>query len=210
MYYQNYEDYMRSVLGYPMDMQNTYQENYFNESRTDDNLEDLYPEIFKVINPLIVDVCDKNNRAITKNILEDMVEEVYAKVENNDVIININVVNNSEITSKEAQNRSTADSSIIQNNSRLNYNRNIVQNQEQLKKDLEIRENRENKENRQIRPNNPFLKDLIRILILNRLIGNRPYRPQMPRPRPPYPANMRPPMPPPPGRRDEYDSYLRF
>lgn len=53
----------------------------------------------------------------------------------------------------------------------------------------------ENREDRQRRPNNNVLRDLIRILILNRLLGgpinNIPPRPRPPRPpmRPPYPRN---------------------
>ena len=53
MYYQNYEDYMRSVLGYPV--QTTY-DNYIIEGRdynvnyqNNSELESMYPEIYKKI-----------------------------------------------------------------------------------------------------------------------------------------------------------------
>lgn len=188
MYYQNYEDYMRSILGYPVEP-NTYQMNYYGDDLRTNNimemqdtkeLEELYPDIFKAINPAIVDVCDRCNQNITKDVLEKMTDEVYERIKNdNEIMININIVNDSEINNVSA--RET--------------------------RSIEGKENRQIRPNR--RPNNQFLRDLIKILILNRLIGNRPPRP--PRPRPPFPGNERPPMPPPrPWERGNYDNYLRF
>jgi len=194
MYYQNYEDYMRSILGYPVEP-NTYQTNYYNDTSMDNNvlerqdtkdLEDLYPDIFKVINPAIVDVCDRCNKNITKDVLEEMTDDVYERIKNNkEIMINVNIVNDSEINNvnaKEAENRTT------------------VQNRQ-------IRPNR--------RPNNQFLRDLIKILILNRLIGGIPNKPNRPpftpmTPRPPYPGNGRPPMTPRPRPGDNYDNFFRF
>ena len=230
MYYQNYEDYMRSVLGYPRDTQDTYQMNYYNDERNNDymenmyqdtkNLEDLYPDIFKSINPYIVDTCSRCNYPITRDDLEDMVEEVYKKVENNnEVMVNINIVNDSTIIARENENRSTtqnASNAVSTQNAqspstmpRTNYSRSSMQNNsnEALKRGIEGTENTENRETRQRRPhNNPFLRDLIKILILNRLLNNFPNRPNRPRlPRPPMP-----PRPPRPGPRGDYDDYLRF
>lgn len=227
MYYQNYEDYMRSILGYPRDIQDTYQTNYFEDERNSNylgmyqdtrDLENLYPNIYKCINPYVVDVCSKCSGSVTRDILEDMVEEVYKKVENNnEVMININIVNDSAIISREAENRSTEQNTTntsnsqntqnISNMSRTHYCNN-AQNipNESLKRGMREQENKENRETRQRRPNNPFLRDLIRILILNRLLNNYPNRPNPPRPpRPPMP-----PRPPRPGYRGDFDDYLRF
>ena len=226
MYYQNYEDYMRSVLGYPRDTQDTYQMNYYEDERNSNyfgsmyqdtrDLEDLYPDIFKSVNPYVVDVCSRCSGSVTREALEDMVEEVYKKVENNnEVMVNINIVNDSAIISREAENRSatqnasnTSNSQNVQNitnMSRTNYSRNNMQNipSESLKRGIEETENRENRETRQRRPRNHFLRDLIKILILNRLLNNFPNRPNPPRP-------PRPPMPLRPGQRGEFDDYLRF
>lgn len=197
MYYQNYEDYMRSVLGYPMESQDTYQMNYFEDTRNcmipyqnTKELEDCYPEIYRMINPIVCEVCDRCNGPVTKDTVENMVEEVCKRIEiNNEISIKINIDNrNSE---KETENRV--------NTIRANSNKSI--NNEQVRKTSEV-------ENRQIKQNNPFLRDLIRILILNRLLGGgfflgRPPR-VMPPMRPPFPGGPRPPM-----NRD-YDDYLKF
>ena len=86
-----------------------------------------------------------------------MVEEVYQRVEiNNEISIKINIENNinEEKTKTEIGNRI--------NNTKTNNIRTL--NKEHLIKTSE-------QENRRKRPNNPLLKDLIRILILNRLLG---------------------------------------
>lgn len=197
MYYQNYEDYMRSVLGYPMEGQDTYQMNYFEDTRNcimpyqnTKELEDCYPEIYRMINPIVCEVCDRCNGPVTKDTVENMVEEVCKRIEiNNEISIKINIDNrNSE---KETENRV--------NTIRANSNKSI--NNEQVRKTSEV-------ENRQIKQNNPFLRDLIRILILNRLLGGGffPGRPPrvMPPMRPPFPGGPRSPM-----NRD-YDDYLKF
>lgn len=198
MYYQNYEDYMRSVLGYPMENQDTYRMNYLENTQNcampyqnTKELEDYYPEIYKIINPIVCEVCDRCNAPVTRDMLENMVEEVYQRIEiNNEIAIKINIDNRS--TEKEIENRTN---NIKSNNIRNNTS------SEQIRKSPDV-------ENRQRRPNNPFLRDLIRILILNRLLGGGffPGRPPRPRPpmRPPFPGGPRPPMP------RDYDDYLKF
>lgn len=203
MYYQNYEDYMRSVLGYPMENRNTYgMEMYagqFNDTtmyRDTKELESCYPEIYKIINQIVCEVCDRHSNATTRDEVENMVEEVYQRViVNNEIAIKINI-----------ENRSTDKEENRENNVKTNFNRNA--NNEPVKQTREV-------ENRQRRPNNPLLRDLIRILILNRLLGGFfPGRP--PRPRPPFTGPGRPPftggsggMMRPPMQRD-YDDYLKF
>ena len=175
MYYQSYEDYMRSVLGYPIENKNIYQMNCFENTQNSitpyqntKELEDCYPEIYKIINPIVCDVCDKCNVPITRDVIENMTDEVYQKIEiNNEIAVKINI-----------------------------ENRNI----EKTRKTTEV-------ENRQRRPQNPFLRDLIRILILNRLLGgNFQGRPPYQRPpvRPPFPGGPRLPQ-----NRD-YEDYFKF
>lgn len=200
MYYQNYEDYMRAVLGYPIERQNTYQMNYFEDAQKyfipyeqTKEVEDFYPEIYKMINPIVCEVCDRN---ITDNIsldsVENMVEEIYKRIElNNEIAIKINIDNRSN-EKEELESRV--------NTIKSNCNRTI--NNELSRKNLEI-------ENRQRRPNNSLLRDLIKILVLNRLLG-RNFGPRSPYQRPP----IRPPFP-----REailqrqeskNYDDYLKF
>ncbi len=185
MYYQNYEDYMRSVLGYPV--VTTY-DNYVIENRdytvsyqNNSELESMYPEIYKKINPLVCEVCEKSKVPITKEVIENMVEEIYQKIDinNNEILLNIKIENSNNNNQKEIQNRTSAIS-------RTNQITNNTNNSSEMPRQVnEV-------ENRQRRPNNPLLRDLIRILILNRILGGDfPNRP--PRPRPPYPG--RPPFP---------------
>ena len=201
MYYQNYEDYMRAVLGYPMENQNTYRMDYLGDFQNINiqyqntkELEDCYPEIYKILNPIVCEVCNRCNIPVTRNVVENMVEEIYQRIEfNNEIAININIDNRT--SEKQVENRTNnVKANIVRNNNINEQNRKVT--------DIE---------NRQRRPNNPFLKDLIRILILNRLLGgNFPNRP--PHPRPPFPGEPRPPFPgeprPPRPEPRNYNNYL--
>lgn len=183
MYYQNYEDYMRSVLGYPV---GTTYDNYVIENRdytvsyqNNSELESMYPEIYKKINPVVCEVCERSKEPITKEVIENMVEEVEKKIDinNNEIWLNINIENSNNNNQKEIQNRTSAIT-------RTNQTTNITNSNAQMSRQVnEV-------ENRQRRPHNPLLRDLIRILILNRILGGGfPHRP--PRPRPPFPRRTR-------------------
>ena len=185
MYYQNYEDYMRTVLGYPVERRQEYipiEQNYNFETRLTNTkeLESYYPEIYRILNPIVCEVCNKYKGNCTKENIDMMVNEVYKKVNlSNEINIKINLDN--RIQEKE-------------------INRNSIS-----KKNNEI--------DRQVRQNNPFLNDLIRILLLNQILGGGgffpgrpPVRPPMPPIRPPFPGggNQRPPI----IRDREYDEYI--
>ena len=89
MSYQGYEDYMRSVLGYSPYVPNDYtytdeQEDiysYSNDMMQMQPVQDLspfYPEIYKIIYPMVCKVCNVNlNRELTKELLEQMTDEIY-------------------------------------------------------------------------------------------------------------------------------------
>lgn len=218
MYYNEYEDYMRSVLGYNnRNSVNPYNENYeqnyysmptynSNPIMLKDNVEDLFPDIYKIINPMVCKVCQNNTRPITNELVEQMTMEVYTNIEADEInVVNVNIEtresnNIKTINQKQTENREVKDS----------------------KKQQESVENRSTNESRVPRTNNPLLRDLIKILILNQLLGgNFPGRPPM---RPPFPGHggpgvpprppVRPPFPgqnPRPGMRDiGYDDYLNF
>lgn len=202
MYYQNYEDYMRTVLGYPVEHQRTYTMDFLEEIpnyqvvyQDRNELEDCYPEIHKVLYPMVCEMCDKCSKPITRDKIEAMVEEISQKVEqNHEISIRLNMDNRSEV--KEVENR-TNPMSTKSNAMKANTM-------------PETGKRLQEPENRQRRPQNPFLRDLIRILILNRILGgNFPGRPPHPRPpvRPPFPGGPRPPMRPQPR---DYDDYLNF
>ncbi len=211
MYYQNYEDYMRSVLGYPIERENTYETmqyvnvpyetmtpSYPTTARYSSEIMELYPEIYKVVNPMVCKLCDANTKPITAELLDQMTDEIYLNLETEpeiDTVVNVRV-NTAEVK-EEASKMANRSSNTMQNN--YTQNRNA-----KMKTESEMAQNRQEEkgEVRQRRPRNNTLRDLIRILILNRLLGgfpgHRPPRPPMP-PRPPRPP-MRPPYP----REDRY------
>lgn len=209
-----YEDYMQNLLGYPMrQYQNTYDEQNFNpygnfyetnfqrqewrNSVSSDELESCYPEIYNVVYPMVRKVCMSNTMPINQTVIDNMVNEISTNLEANGTIeLNINL-NNQVMENRKADSSTESNSQERENRSSENES-----------------------SNRQIR-RNPFVNDLIRILVIRELLrlrGNRPgNRPPFPPNRPPMQGG-RPPMP----RYDGIDSdnyyynpgvenrYLRF
>ena len=88
MYYQNYEDYMRSVLGYQNNEPNyTYDNNNYYprmEQSQYNDLDQFYPEVYRIVNPVVENVCNKNrDKQVTEELVRSMTDEVYANVEGN-------------------------------------------------------------------------------------------------------------------------------
>ena len=238
MYYQNYEDYMRQILGYPINDPNIYESydyrnnqvyedtyssrNQIVSNLSEDEIRACYPEIYNLVYPMVCKVCDTNTQPITKEIIEKMTDEVYLAIEDTNTIVNVRVdTPKPEKTILKEENRTSRASSNKVEESRTPKSR-----EERLQKTTRIDntkpstiENREvvskHTENRQFNSN---LRDLIKILILYRLFGNRPNRPRPPRPpflggpgRPPFQGGM-PPMGPgrPPIQPREYNNYLEY
>lgn len=206
MYYQNYEDYMRQVLGYPINdpniyetydyrNENTYSSNQVQNNLTEAEMKALYPDSYNIIYPLVCKACEANNEPISKSVVDKMTDDVYKLVERNETVVNIKI---------EAQNRE---------NSRVSA-------RQEMKRELTPKRTPIKNESRETRQtNNPLLRDLIKILILQRLLGGgaiTPPRPMPPRPpfplvgpsRPPFPGG-RPPYGPGMNRMDiDYSEYL--
>ena len=177
MSYQNYEDYMKSVLGYSPYVQNNYTYNepedmYNSVNMQEDVVESIqdvtqfYPEIYKIVYPMVCKQCNTNlNRKLTNDLLEQMIDEIYKNVEPEDEQTNVRT----QLKNGDVINPNSKDPKPV------------------------IKETRQT---------NFLLRDLIRILILRewgrptRPSITPPYRPPMPPP-PPGPVNQgRPPMPP--------------
>ena len=191
MYYQNYEDYMRQVLGYPINdpniyetydyrNENTYSSNQVQNNLTEAEMKALYPDSYNIIYPLVCKACEANNEPISKSVVDKMTDDVYKLVERNETVVNIKI---------EAQNRE---------NSRVSA-------RQEMKRELTPKRTPIKTETRETRqPNNPLLRDLIRILILQRLFGGGAITPPRPMPpRPPFPP-VGPGRPPFPGGRPPY------
>ena len=182
MHNESYEEYIRSILGYPNynSSNNSCCENDYNpnmvsqrNNETNSQLEACYPEIYKVVYPMVNKACSSNTKPVTSELIDELTDEIYAAVEN-DTEINININLTNEIQSSGNRN---------------------VSSRVKTETAKEIPQNRG--EDRQFR--NRGLQDLIRILLIRELLG-RPGG--FPGNRPPFPPNrppMRPPFPGGPG-----------
>lgn len=195
MYNETYDDYIRSILGYPpaMGYEDNYQD-YRNQnmsmnynmasnmntnsmnSTSDMDLESCYPEIYKIVYPMVCKKCDSVRMPVTNDDIQNMTDEIYfALEEKNDIQVNINLTN--EVRGTE------------------NNNANITGTTNK-KPDVKISET--SSQNRETRQFNRSLRDLIQILLIRELLRRRRRRPgeRPPMPRPPMPG-PRPPMRPP-------------
>ena len=92
-----YEEYMRSVLGYqPM---NTYGMDYVDWDMPSINamntiqrqeLENCYPDIYRIIYPMIQRSCNQNTRSITRELIDSMTDEIYFAIEDKEMLENRN------------------------------------------------------------------------------------------------------------------------
>ena len=106
-----YEDYMRSVLGYQgiNNYPNTYNMNYDNYERYDSytmptmapmasnqpmsamskiqmqELENCYPDIYRIVYPMVQKACEQNTRPITRELIDIMTNEIYSVIEDNEL-----------------------------------------------------------------------------------------------------------------------------
>ena len=113
MYDNQYEEYIRSVLGYPnttnMNQNQIYQNEYPNPSQVNmrNDLEDFYPEIYKIIYPMVQKACDGNMGPNSREEIERMTDEIYSAIEDsNQINVNINLGNTVSTTNmNRTQNR---------------------------------------------------------------------------------------------------------
>lgn len=83
---ESYDDYIRSILGYPKE--NAYLSDIqINQTRSNTNnneLEMYYPEIYKLVYPMIIKSVRNNTKQITKERIEELTEEVFSNIEEKD------------------------------------------------------------------------------------------------------------------------------
>ncbi len=95
-----YEEYMRSVLGYqPMNNYNTYDMNFDNWEMSNmtamsnlqmQELENCYPEVYKIVYPMVQKACSQNNRPLTRELIDSMTDEIYFAIEDREMVENRN------------------------------------------------------------------------------------------------------------------------
>lgn len=163
--YNNYEEYMRSILGYPYIREDLYDNTYRNfqtENMNYNEIQNCYPEIYKIVNPMVKETCRiYSKETITKEIVDEITFKIYSNIEPEENRTNI-----------ETEQKMLKNGDVINPNAKK-----------------EVREDRGRKQNY-------LLKDLIKILVLNELIGNKNYPnrpPVIPPPRPQGPGGFYPP-----------------
>ena len=108
-----YEEYMRSVLGYqPVNYDNTYDMGYdrfempnmtaMNNIQMQE-LENCYPDIYRIIYPMVQRACSQNTRPITRVLVDSMTDEIYFAVEDKEMLENRN--KNEKTTQVTTENR---------------------------------------------------------------------------------------------------------
>ena len=178
MYNNMYEEYIRNVLGYSspgnMNCNNCAYGNNNDtydytgpmiQSSSNSELEEFYPEIYRIIYPMIRKACSMNTNLNTREAIEKMTDEIYNAIQEDDNPINVNINLGNNVQSS------------INTGNTAN-----VDNRGEAKKENNTKENREQKETR--RAPNRDLRDLIKILLIRELLGRPNFRPPI-RPRPP-------------------------
>ena len=51
----------------------------------------FYPEIYKIVNPMVCKICENNNEPITKELIQKMTDEVYNNLEETETTTVVNV-----------------------------------------------------------------------------------------------------------------------
>ena len=83
-----YEEYMRSVLGYqPMNDFYAYDSFEYNNMQMYE-LENCYPEIYKIVYPMVQKACNQNTRPITREFVDRMTDEIYFALEDKEMMEN--------------------------------------------------------------------------------------------------------------------------
>lgn len=124
MYNQTYEEYMRNVLGYiPSNREMEYTDgndanmyydmptSYVTNSNGLSNVESLYPEIYKIVYPMVKKACNNYGREISEENVERITMEIFTNVE---VDMNQEVRETTENKKVEAK----SDSKLAENRNR--------------------------------------------------------------------------------------------
>lgn len=178
MYNNVYQEYINNMLGtipkthLNFEYDGNRETNFFqNFNATNIDLEKFYPDIYKLLYPMIQTACMRNTKPITEETIDEMVRDIYSNFNADDVtILNINLTNDVRSNSKTNELQKTNSKTLSSE-----------------------KRNTEEKEDRNLRQNNYLLNDLIRILLIRELLGRPgnmpPFRPGFPGPgsgRPPF------------------------
>lgn len=166
MYNNVYQDYINNIIGITPKIQSNFEynayesTNYIQEKNAlNIDLECFYPEIYKLLYPMIQTACMKNTKPLTEDTINEMVEDIYSNFNADDVtVLNINLTN--DVRSNKTSNSSTVSKNTVQPVSNKSISKPLSETRN------EIEEGK-----RSPSPNNFILNDLIRILLIRELLG---------------------------------------
>lgn len=128
MYDNEFDEYIRQVLGYSNQVDtriNSYNiENHRPSNARNKKIEEYYPEIYKVIYPMINKRCSNIEGEINKNMIDEITSEIVTNIEptKNELQININLQNTSLNRNKnETENRNK-----LERKENRGYNNNLT------------------------------------------------------------------------------------
>lgn len=94
----NYDEYMRCMLGYPN--MYTNMPHFNNTNPYSDDLERMYPDVYRVVYPMVCAACDNITMPVTESMIDSMTDNIYDRVEA-DGRINIEVTVEAEFRDDE-------------------------------------------------------------------------------------------------------------
>lgn len=149
----------------PSTMQTNNQAGMFpNNTMPVQNLNNLYPSIYRIVNPVVSRVVSNNNQPITEDLLNNMTDTVFNIVEGQVDLGDDPVQRN---TTSENQSSSNTSSNMSSNNNTSSRTTETRQ-QQTSSSQTSFRNNR----------NESLLRDLIRILIIKELLSRNQFQRQ--------------------------------
>ncbi len=191
---------------------------YENDIELEEDFMEMYPEVYKKVTPIIDRVLDERKiKKVNNGVIDLLTLEIYDELENNETqnvdSNNVTDKNSNVVTNNKGTNINVSSTNTVVRNSNNNVvsktNNNIISkannskiapstniNKFESSKTVSTNIDRNKNEKtvevatRYRNTKNPTLRDLIRILLLNKLFGNW-NRPRPPRPRPYQNYNQR-------------------
>lgn len=74
----SYDEYMRNVLGYSNMC--TPMSPYHNINSCSDDLESMFPEVYRVVYPMVCHACDNVTMPVTESMVNTMTDDIYDRV----------------------------------------------------------------------------------------------------------------------------------
>lgn len=82
-----YQNYMRNIYS-------PYHNSYEPMQKNIKEIENMYPEIYKILYPVIQKTCSQNNRPISENVLDELTDNIYNIIETDNTFNSSDTISN--------------------------------------------------------------------------------------------------------------------